>query len=70
MILGMLAIMTPFVTGVAVTMLLAVLVTAAGLTITMYAFKAGSFGKGVCSSCSAASRSSAASACSSHPSRA
>jgi uncharacterized membrane protein HdeD (DUF308 family) len=46
MILGVLAIMTPFVTGVAVTVLLAVLLTAAGLTITMYAFKAGSFGKG------------------------
>lgn len=47
MILGMLAIMTPFVSGIAVTMLLAVIVTAAGLTILMYAFKAGSFGKGL-----------------------
>jgi uncharacterized membrane protein HdeD (DUF308 family) len=47
MILGVLAIMTPFVSGVAVTMLLAVVVTAAGLTITMYCFKAGSFGKGL-----------------------
>ncbi len=46
MILGVLAIMTPFVSGVAVTMLLAVLLTAAGLMTTMYAFKAGSFGKG------------------------
>lgn len=47
MILGMLAIMTPFVSGIAVTMLLAVVVTAAGLAITLYAVKAGSFGKGI-----------------------
>jgi uncharacterized membrane protein HdeD (DUF308 family) len=46
-ILGMLAVMTPFVTGVAVTMLLSMLVTAAGLTITIYAFKADSLGKGI-----------------------
>jgi uncharacterized membrane protein HdeD (DUF308 family) len=47
MILGVLAIMTPFISGIAVTMLLAIVVTAAGLTITMYCFKAGSFGKGL-----------------------
>jgi uncharacterized membrane protein HdeD (DUF308 family) len=39
--------MTPFVSGVAVTSFVAVLITAAGLTMTMYAFKAGSFGKGL-----------------------
>ena len=47
MLLGMLAIMAPFVSGVAVTAMVAVLITAAGLTMTMYAFKAGSFGKGL-----------------------
>jgi uncharacterized membrane protein HdeD (DUF308 family) len=47
MLLGVLAVMTPFVSGVAVTSLVAVLIAAAGLTMTMYAFKAGSFGKGV-----------------------
>ena len=47
MLLGVLAVMTPFVSGVAVTAFVAVLITAAGLTMTMYAFKAGSFGKGL-----------------------
>ena len=47
MLLGMLAIMAPFVTGVAITGLVAVLITAAGLAMTAYAFKAGSFGKGL-----------------------
>jgi uncharacterized membrane protein HdeD (DUF308 family) len=47
MLLGMLAIMAPFVAGVAVTSMVAVLITAAGLAMTMYAFKAGSFGKGL-----------------------
>ena len=47
MLLGILAIMAPFVSGVAVTSFVAVLITAAGLTMTMYAFKAGSFGKGL-----------------------
>ena len=47
MLLGMLAIMAPFVSGVAVTATVAVLITAAGLSMTVYAFKAGSFGKGV-----------------------
>jgi uncharacterized membrane protein HdeD (DUF308 family) len=47
MLLGILAVMTPFVSGVAVTAFVAVLITAAGLTMTMYAFKAGSFGKGL-----------------------
>ncbi len=47
MLLGMLAIMTPFVSGIAVTAMVAVFITAAGLTMTVYAFKAGSFGKGL-----------------------
>ncbi len=47
MLLGMLAIMAPFVSGVAVTTMVALLITAAGLTMTVYAFKAGSFGKGL-----------------------
>jgi uncharacterized membrane protein HdeD (DUF308 family) len=47
MLLGMLAIMAPFVSGVAVTATVAVLIAAAGLSMTVYAFKAGSFGKGL-----------------------
>ena len=47
MLLGMLAIMAPFVSGVAVTTMVALLITAAGLAMTLYAFKAGSFGKGL-----------------------
>jgi len=47
MLLGMLAMMTPFVSGIGVTMVVATLITAAGLSITMYAFKAGSFGRGL-----------------------
>lgn len=47
MIAGMLAIMAPFISGIGTTMLLAILVTASGLMITTYAFKAGSFGKGL-----------------------
>jgi len=47
MLLGMLAIMAPFVSGVAVTTMVALLITAAGLAMTVYAFKAGSFGKGL-----------------------
>ena len=47
MLLGMLAIMAPFVSGVAVATMVALLITAAGLTMTVYAFKAGSFGKGL-----------------------
>jgi len=47
MLLGMLAMMVPFVSGVTITALVAVLITAAGLTMTIYAFKAGSFGKGL-----------------------
>ncbi len=46
-IAGMLAIMAPFITGVGTTMLLAILVTAAGLMTLTYSFKAGSFGKGL-----------------------
>lgn len=47
MICGILAIMAPFLSGIATTMLLAVLVTAAGLMITVYAFKAGSIWRGI-----------------------
>ena len=47
MILGMLAIMAPFISGVTVTSLVAVAITAAGIAMTVYAFKAGSFGKGL-----------------------
>jgi uncharacterized membrane protein HdeD (DUF308 family) len=47
MLLGMLAVMAPFVSGVAVTAMVAVVITAAGLAMTVYAFKAGSFGKGL-----------------------
>ena len=46
-LLGILALMTPFASGMAITTLLAVLVVAAGLSMTVYAFKAGSFGKGL-----------------------
>ncbi len=45
-LLGMLCLMTPFFAGVAVNTLLAITVGAAGLTMTVYAFKAGKFGKG------------------------
>jgi len=47
MLLGILAIMAPFVSGVTVTSLVAVAITAAGIAMTVYAFKAGSFGKGL-----------------------
>lgn len=47
MLLGMLCVMTPYVSGVAVNTMVAVLVAAAGLTMTTYAFKAGKFGKGL-----------------------
>ena len=46
-ILGMLCVMTPFVSGIAVNTMVAILVAAAGLTMTIYAFKAGKFGKGL-----------------------
>lgn len=46
-ILGILALMAPFVSGATVTLLVAVVMVAAGLSTTIYAFKAGSFGKGV-----------------------
>lgn len=46
-ILGTLCLFTPFMSGMAVNSLLAVAVTAAGLTMTVYAFKAGKFGKGL-----------------------
>ena len=47
MLLGMLSITAPFVFGVAVTGMVALFITAAGLTMSVYAFKAGSFGKGL-----------------------
>ncbi len=47
MLLGMLAMMAPFISGIAITSLTAVFITAAGLAMTAYAFKAGSFGKGL-----------------------
>ncbi len=47
MLLGMLAIMAPFVAGLAATVTVAGLIVAAGLSMTVYAFKAGSFGKGL-----------------------
>lgn len=47
MLLGMLCIMTPFVSGVAVSGMIAVILVAAGMAMTVYAFKAGSFGKGL-----------------------
>lgn len=46
-ILGMLCIMSPFVSGMAVNTMVAILMGAAGLTMTVYAFKAGTFGKGL-----------------------
>ncbi len=47
MIFGGLAIMAPFFTGVAVTTIVAVLLVASGITQGVYAFKAGSFGRGL-----------------------
>ena len=46
-ILGVLSMMAPLVTGVAVAVLVGVLLTAAGIARAALAFKAGSFGKGV-----------------------
>lgn len=47
MLMGVLGVMAPFVSGIAVTSIVTVLIVAAGLTMTAYAFKAGSFGKGL-----------------------
>ena len=47
MLLGVLAVSMPFVSGVATTTLVSVLITAAGIAMTVFAFKAGSFGKGL-----------------------
>ena len=47
LLLGMLCLVIPFMSGVAVNTLVAISITAAGLTMTVYAFKAGSFGKGL-----------------------
>lgn len=46
MLLGVLCILAPFVTGIAVSTMIAIGVIAAGLVMAVYAFKAGSFGKG------------------------
>ena len=46
-LMGILAIAAPFISGIAVTSLVAILVVAAGLSMSVYAFKAGSFGKGL-----------------------
>ncbi len=46
-ILGVLAIMAPLLTGFAINLVVAILMIAAGITITIYAFKAGSFGQGL-----------------------
>jgi uncharacterized membrane protein HdeD (DUF308 family) len=47
MLLGVLAVSTPFISGMAASSFVAVLIVAAGLAMTMYAFKASSIGKGL-----------------------
>ena len=47
MLIGMLCIMTPFLSGIAVNTVVAILIVASGISITIYAFKAGSIGKGL-----------------------
>ncbi len=47
MLLGLLAVTAPFISGVTATLLVNVAIVGAGLSMTMYAFKAGSFGKGL-----------------------
>jgi len=47
MLLGVLAVSTPFISGVAASSFVTILIIAAGLAMTTYAFKAGSFGKGL-----------------------
>jgi uncharacterized membrane protein HdeD (DUF308 family) len=46
-ILGVLAIMAPMVSGIAVSLMVAIVLMAAGIARTVFAFKAESFGKGV-----------------------
>ena len=46
-ILGVLAIMAPMLSGIAVSLMVAILLMAAGIARTTFAFKAESFGKGV-----------------------
>ena len=46
-IFGVLALMAPLLTGLSINLLIAILMIAAGITITIYAFKAGSFGQGL-----------------------
>ncbi len=46
-IIGTLCLFAPFMSGIAINSLLAVAVAAAGITMTVYAFKAGKFGKGL-----------------------
>jgi uncharacterized membrane protein HdeD (DUF308 family) len=47
MLLGLLAVTAPFISGAAATLLVNIAIVGAGLSMTMYAFKAGSFGKGL-----------------------
>lgn len=47
MLLGVLCMMTPFVTGIAVTTMIAIGVIAAGAVMAAYAFRAGSLGRGL-----------------------
>ena len=47
MLLGVLAMMMPYISGIAVTTVIAVLIMAAGMTMTVFAFKAESFGPGL-----------------------
>ena len=47
MLIGMLCIMTPFLSGIAVNTVVAILIVASGISITIYAFKAGSIAKGL-----------------------
>ncbi len=47
MLLGVLAVISPHISGITVTTVIAVLIMAAGITMTVFAFKAESFGPGL-----------------------
>ena len=47
MLLGVLAVATPFISGLAAASFVAIIIAAAGISMTMYAFKASSIGKGL-----------------------
>jgi uncharacterized membrane protein HdeD (DUF308 family) len=47
MLLGVLAVAAPFISGLAAASFVAIVITAAGISMTMYAFKARSIGKGL-----------------------